>query len=174
MLGRFCRWSFSAAILFALAGCDSGRCGAGELCECAGGHQCYLDCDGDDCVQSCHDMDSCGAVCGDGCHFSCFQNNECSDYCGAGCTMECHGTMTCGSICGPGCNYSCRSASVCGARVGDGSVVLCEDVGSCAVECEGDCRVTCTRVGGNMCNVTCLGGGAPTSCGNGNVACGPC
>lgn len=88
--------------------------------------------------------------------------------------MDCHDNMSCAAICGAACNYSCRSANTCGARVGAGSSVICQDVGSCAVECEGDCRVTCTRVGGPGCSVTCLGGGAATSCGADVMACGPC
>ena len=171
---RFRFWPFLTVAVLALAGCQSGRCESGELCECAGGQQCYLDCASDDCNQRCHDMPSCGAVCEDGCHFSCYRSVDCSNYCGAGCTMDCHDTQSCGTICGPGCSYSCRRADACGARVGSGSLVVCEAVGSCEVECEGECRVTCRQVGGSGCRVTCLGGGAPTSCGNGNVACGPC
>src|SRR5690606_18868920 len=41
---------------------DGGACDPGELCECSGGTECYLACDGDNCAQHCSSMPRCGGV----------------------------------------------------------------------------------------------------------------
>lgn len=143
---------------------DDDGCEPGETCVCRGGHDCYLDCDGDSCNHECSALDRCGSVCGDHCLFTCFSTQECSAACGADCFAECHDTSACGMICGPDCSYDCHNADRCGARVGPNSEVRCTDVGSCVVECEGSCRVLCTRVGGPGCDVRCLRGPGPAPC----------
>ena len=164
-----------AAGVLALGSCHGGGCPSGQLCECAGGNDCYLGCgDVDGCVQSCHSMVRCGEVCGNGCSQTCHDMNDCTFSCGDDCNLDCHDTVSCGTFCGARCAFTCTSADRCGARVGPDSTVDCNSITTCAVECVGRCHVACDGV--NNCDVTCLDGSAQSSCsGNGNViACGPC
>jgi hypothetical protein len=159
----------------ALPSCHGGGCPRGQLCECAGGTDCFLGCgDGDGCQQLCHQMVRCGEVCGNGCLQTCSDMNDCTTDCGDDCRLDCHNTVSCGAICGARCDFACTSADRCGARVGPDSTVDCTGITTCEVECAGRCRVTCSDV--NNCGVSCLDGSAPISCsGSGNVvACGSC
>jgi hypothetical protein len=152
--------------------CEDDACEAGDYCECRGGHECYLECDGDRCDQECSSVDRCGLVCDDGCSFTCHSTEACSASCGSNCSTECYETQSCGAICGSGCDYDCHNANKCGARVGPNSTVRCSSVGSCVVECEGSCRVFCNGVG--SCDVDCARGGGPTPCSDGSSECREC
>ncbi|HEY4159070.1 MAG TPA: hypothetical protein VGM29_13270 [Polyangiaceae bacterium] len=171
MRGFLAALSFSLLATLALPGCrSSNECSAGGLCACSGGHECYLDCNGDGCNQSCSSMDSCGTVCQSGCSSTCSGTSECSQYCAGNCSIACSGTPTCGIICGAGCNIDCRNAGTCGVQVGPGSTVNCQSVGQCVVECSGQCVIT--HGDGPM--ITCVGGGAVLDCSPGVSACGAC
>lgn len=163
-----------ALLLPTLTACDSnaGACDAGEPCECSGGSDCFLGCDGDGCRQRCYQLNHCGGVCEDDCSLECFDVDECSQSCGNDCRMLCHNTVACGTICGANCEVDCHDVDRCGVRAGNGSRVNCHNLSVCAVECLGSCVVECEAVG--RCDVTCLGGLAPTSCTNGSVVCGGC
>jgi hypothetical protein len=169
------RWLSRLLVAFslsaALAGCNSDNCRAGEPCACRGGHDCYLGCEGDGCNTSCSSLNHCGTVCEDKCATQCFSVDECSTSCGDDCNVLCHDAIACGALCGDRCHFECYSMSRCGVRAGNESVITCHDHATCAVECTGTCRVDCSH---GACDIKCLGGGGPTQCGNGTVACGGC
>jgi hypothetical protein len=163
-----------AAAGLGLASCNGGGCPRGAQCDCSGGNECFLGCDGDGCDMSCHQLVRCGTVCGNGCRQTCSDMNDCTASCGDDCRLDGHNTVSYGAICGARCDLTCASVDRCGARVGPDSTVDCNSITTCAVECAGRCRVTCDNV--NNCGVTCLDGSAPHSCsGSGNVVgCGAC
>lgn len=165
-----CAWL--AALV--LVGCRSEEgCDPNEPCVCSGGNDCYLGCTGDGCSQDCHNVgQTCGTVCNDHCSSLCHDTNECTSSCGNDCDVTCHNVASCGALCGAGCRYDCESVSSCGVRAGPGSAIRCSSVSTCDAECTGSCRVSCTNV--SDCHVDCLGGGAPTTCSDGTIACGPC
>jgi hypothetical protein len=171
------RSSAIAALLvasaFGLIDCHSGGgCGPGDHCECSGGDECYLGCNGDGCDQSCHSMNRCGTVCGNGCSSTCHDlGTQCSQDCGSNCALTCSSTPTCGVICGDHCQFDCHDASKCAADVGPDSVVTCAAVASCVVQCSGACTVHCQD---NGCQVTCADGQPATQCEAGRYACGGC
>jgi hypothetical protein len=161
------------ASLFCLMGCDSGGCGPGDHCECSGGDECFLGCNGDNCNQACFSMNRCGTVCGNGCVSTCHDlGTECSQSCGADCTLTCSSTPTCGVICGDDCHLDCHDTPQCAADVGPGSDVTCTSVASCVVQCSGACNVHCANV--SSCEVTCAGGTPAAACDAGRYACGGC
>jgi hypothetical protein len=142
--------------IFHAASCGFNRdCADGEVCECSGGEECYIGCDGDNCDQYCHDTRRCGGICDDGCSFECRSVDECSSSCGDDCRLDCHDTVACGAICGAGCVYDCRNTSRCGVVVGTGSTVTCSNTATCEIECTDSCLVTCNSV--SACKVTCRG-----------------
>jgi hypothetical protein len=169
-LARF----LSLLLLFIAAtlhGCDDDSCGDGEVCECAEGTACYLDCEGSGCDQYCHNVDRCGTVCDDDCAVRCHDMQDCSAVCEANCTVSCAAVDKCGAICGPGCVFDCSNSGQCSARVGPGSTIDCGSASSCTIECDGPCVMHCNNVA--SCSLDCLDGG-PTSCGSGTQACGAC
>src|SRR3954471_2612488 len=118
-----------------------GGCQRGQLCECSGGTDCYLGCDGDGCDQTCFSANHCGAVCGNDCSHTWHDGNDCTSDCGDDCNVSCHTSMSCGAFCGARCVYECSNVTTCGVRVGPASVVTCSQVNSCTVECTGSCQV---------------------------------
>lgn len=163
---------FLLICLFGPAACQSGGgCTPGNPCQCAGGDQCYIGCDGDGCSQACFSMKHCGTVCGNGCSSDCHDVDDCSQSCGDDCVLHCERTPRCGVICGANCQYDCSNASTCAARVGPGSHVRCAMFSSCSVECTGTCSVDCSGIG---CQVTCADHTAAPQCPSGLYQCGGC
>lgn len=163
----------------ALSGCSSNEvCDPGQPCECNGGHECYIGCEGDGCTPHCSQMNRCGAVCDDNCSSLCHDMDECSTSCGDDCDVKCHGAEACGAICGDRCHFDCHDVGRCGVRAGNQSEIVCHNFSRCDVECTGTCRVhsaspdICDPTGG--CTLKCLGGAAQTMCSDGSVACGAC
>ncbi len=165
---------FVAIASLAATDCKTAEgCDPGEACVCSGGSDCFLGCTGDGCSQDCHSVgDTCGTVCGNGCSSLCHDVSTCTSSCGSDCNLTCHSVSSCGAICGDNCDYSCESASTCGVQAGSGSTIRCTSVSTCEADCTGTCHVACTNV--STCAVHCLGGGAPISCPDGTLACGPC
>lgn len=165
-LGLFLVGSFCAL------GCTSSSgCSAGDRCECSQGDQCYLDCDGDGCNQSCHNMNRCGTVCGDNCISQVHDVMQGSQSCGSGCGLTCWNTNSCGLLCGDNCHFDCHDTPQCSAVVGPNSDVTCRSVGACQVECTGSCTVHCQD---QNCQISCAGGTDAMLCEPGRYACGGC
>jgi hypothetical protein len=163
----------------ALTGCDNHDiCNPGEPCECSGGHECYVGCEGDGCNARCFQMEHCGAVCENDCSSQCFDVQECSTSCGDDCDVSCHNAVACGAICGDRCHFDCHDMDRCGVRAGNGSEINVHNYSRSEIECTGTCHVTsaspsaCDEPHG--CSVKCLGKAALTTCGDGSVACGAC
>ncbi len=161
------------AVLTATAafGCDDDDCEAGEDCECSGGHECFLGCDGDGCDQYCHDLDRCGGVCEDDCNFTCHGMQQCTSSCGEDCVIDCHDVSSCGALCGDECHYSCARASTCSVEAGANSTINCANASSCDVVCNGPCTVRCEGV--PNCQVDCPSGASERSCADGTIRAAP-
>jgi hypothetical protein len=164
---------------YALIGCnDHEVCRPDRPCECFGGHDCYVGCEGDGCNSRCFQMNHCGAVCENACHSECFDVDECSTSCGDDCDVVCHNATACGAICGDRCHFDCHDMGRCGVRAGTASEIVCHNYSRCDVECTGTCHVrsaapdSCDDAHG--CSVKCLGGAALSTCPDGSVACGGC
>jgi hypothetical protein len=163
----------------ALAGCnDHDICNPGEPCECSGGHECYVGCEGDGCNARCFQMEHCGAVCENDCSSQCFDVNECSTSCGHDCDVSCHNAVACGAICGDRCRFDCHDMDRCGVRAGNGSEINVHNYSRSEIECTGTCHVKSASPSAcddqHGCSVKCLGSAALTMCGDGSVACGAC
>jgi hypothetical protein len=129
-------------------GCDGPSYGAGDLCSCTGGDECYLDCEDDGCRQHCGQARICGGVCtANNCDITCDNVTDCSAYCEEDCHVDCHNVSSCGGICGRGCLYECEGVDRCGVEVGAESTVRCGGVSSCVVVCSGTCEVFVSGVG---------------------------
>lgn len=162
-----------------LPGCSQHEtCSPGQPCECSGGRDCYVGCEGDGCSARCFQLEHCGAVCQNDCSSECFDVQECSTSCGDDCNVSCHNAVACGAICGDRCRFDCHDMDRCGVRAGNGSEITCHNFSRCDVECTGTCRVRsaaptlCDDQHG--CSVKCLGAPALTRCSDGSVACGAC
>lgn len=154
-------------------GCDSGStCSPDEPCECRDGDDCYLDCEGSGCRESCSSLKHCGGVCDDDCSFECHDMEDCSASCGTNCDINCHQAGSCGAFCGNFCSYTCAGVERCGVVVGPTSSVVCASVSSCEVVCQGDCHVVCSSV--SRCSVSCASGATPITCPDGSLVCGTC
>jgi hypothetical protein len=164
--------AFALLGLVTIPACDDDDfCRPGKPCNCSGGDECYLDCEGSGCNGTCHDLNRCGGICDDLCTFNCHNMDECSTVCGAGCSATCHDTVACGIICGPGCQYTCSNTTRCGAEVGDGAEVTCRGLSSCEITCLGSCNVDCGS-GVGRCQVWCgANDDTPTDC-TGDADCG--
>ena len=169
---------FSAAALClmlsaSVLGChDNETCGPGEPCDCYGGHECYVSCEGDGCNPRCYQMEHCGAVCEDKCISESFDVQETSTSCGDDCFISCHNAVACGAICGDRCHFDCHDMNRCGVSAGNDSEIDCHNYTTCAVECAGTCHVKCASPAN--CDVKCPGGAGPAQCADGRLACGGC
>jgi hypothetical protein len=70
--------------LVTLPACDDDDfCRPGTPCDCSGGDECYLSCEGTGCNESCSNLSRCGGICDDACNFHCNDMDECSVACDA-------------------------------------------------------------------------------------------
>jgi hypothetical protein len=162
------------AAALALPGCgDDGNCSPGEDCHCDGsdGDECFLECEGDGCVQLCGGTTRCGGVCEDNCRIDCGSVRECSAFCGDDCSADCRDAAHCEAVTGADSRVVCHRADRCGAEVGPGSRVECSDAASCIILCHGDCVVECDRLG-RPCEVYCGSRSASPRLCDGGTTCG--
>jgi hypothetical protein len=135
---------------------------------------CLQSCDDTDgCRFFCDHMDQCGATCGDRCNFDFHDATAASASCGDECHISCHANTSCAAFCGAECDYTSFDTKRSDVRVGADSRVSCTNVEQCTVECLGACHVYCADQV-DQCDVSCPGGGSPTSCPDGSLACGDC